>query len=287
MPARLSSLQPAARIRKRVQRLVTTLQTLVALPDPGATDIHQLRRSTKKLRAWLKLRRGPGGIPGAKHIERLLRENAARFAGARDATVRLQTLDQLPTLAGDKAVAATSLARCHALFASIMPSPTVAPDALAAQQLDATLRQLLSAEAVPEPVDTLVTALRRSYRNARKRLQQARASGAADDLHRFRRWAKYLCYQLELVCVLERGALAKLHRSLDTLGARLGTWHDLVVLEAQLRALHEPADIDPAVAAELGVAEALCQRAQRRLLARCLRIAASCFKNKPAQFPVK
>lgn len=284
MPARLPSLQPATRIRKRVRRLVTSLQAQIALPAPTPADIHQLRRNTKKLRAWLKLRRSVGRMQDARHMEGLLRGNAARFAAERDATVRLQTLEQLHLLAGSRQ-AVPRLTRCRALLMDNPPPARTEPDDLAHQQLEQALQHLLAVEPVPEQPSVLEPALRRTYRKARKRLRKARASGKVEDLHRFRRWAKYLCYQLELVCTLERGALAKLHSSLDTLCTRLGTWHDLVVLGESLRALHEPATHNDQLAAELEVAESLCLQAQRRLLTRCLRVAGTSFKIKAALFP--
>lgn len=286
MPTRAPTLQSTTRINLRVQRLLTRLQALLAQPSPTAGEIHQLRRNTKKLRAWLKLCRSARQLPDTRTLEARLRANAARFSAERDALVRLQTLEQLPALAGDKRAAPLQLPHCRALLANAAPSTRKLADVPTWQQLDEGLQQLLMTASDTLPAGALAAALRKTYGKARKRLKQARASGKEDDLHAFRRWAKYLCYQLELVCVLDRGALAKLQRSLDTLCSRLGTWHDLVVLEESLQALRETAAEDSALAAELDLADSLCRKAQRRLLTRSLRMADTCFRNKAAKLLV-
>lgn len=286
MPTRAATLQSPTRINKRVQRLLARLQALLALPSPTAGDIHQLRRNTKKLRAWLKLCRSANKAPDTRQLEAWLRANAARFSAGRDALVRLQTLEQLPALAGDRNPTPLQLPRCHALLANAAPSAGKETNAPTRQQLGESLQQLKVGENAVLTAGDLAAALRKTYRKARKRLKQARTSGSKDDLHAFRRWAKYLCYQLELVCVLDRGAMAKLQRSLATLCSRLGTWHDLVVLEESLQALRETAATDAELVAELELAGYLCHRAQRRLLTRCLRVAGTCFRNKAAKLAV-
>jgi CHAD domain-containing protein len=284
MPTRAATLQSTARINTRVQRLLTRLQALLALSSPAAADIHQLRRSTKKLRAWLKLRRNAGHGEDSRQFEAMLRANAARSSAGRDALVRLQTLEQLRALAGDRSAPALPLPRCHALLSGIAP-PGEHADTATLQQLDEGLQQLMT-ETDTASTAQLAAALRKTYGKARKRLKQARASGSEDDLHAFRRWAKYLCYQLELVCVLERGALAKLQHSLDTLCSRLGSWHDLVVLGESLQALRASTNMDAALLLELDEAERLCRKAQGRLLQRCLRVAGTCFKSKASKLPL-
>lgn len=286
MPTHPLTLQSATRIRKRVQRLVPRLQTLLAVPAPTTSDIHQLRRSTKKLRAWLKLCNSAGQLPHARQTENHLRANAARFSAERDALVRLQTLEQLPALAGDRSSEQPQFLRCRDLLANAVPVAGLQPDAPTLQQLDTSLQQLLVAEPVSMNTEVLGASLRKTYRKARRRLKRARRSGSTKDLHAFRRWAKYLCYQLELVCVRERGAVGRFQRSLVTLCSRLGTWHDLIVLEESLQALRETAAEDNGLAAELDLANSLCQKAQRRLLTRCLRVAGTCFKTRAAKLPV-
>jgi CHAD domain-containing protein len=285
MPTRAATLQSTARINTRVQRLLTRLQALLALPSPAAADIHQLRRNTKKLRAWLKLRRNARHGEDSRQFEAMLRANAARFSAGRDALVRLQTLEQLPALAGDRPAPGLPLPRCHALLASVAPPAGEHAATATLQQLDEGLQQLMTDTDIPSAAQ-LAAALRKTYGKARKRLKQARASGNEDDLHAFRRWAKYLCYQLELVCVLERGALAKLQRSLDTLCSRLGSWNDLVVLGESLQALRASTNMDAALLLELDEAERLCRKAQGRLLQRCLRVAGTCFKSKASKLPL-
>lgn len=285
-----AALQPEARIRKRIQKLAGALQRLTQLQQPTEREVHELRRSTKKLRAWLKL--DPDAAAPAQRLERLLRDNAACHAAARDATVRLQTLARLPALAAAPVPARHPFPVCRDLLAALPLTPAPPLTNAAARRLGTALSRLaLQGPAlIPEP--QLRSGLHTSYRKTRKRLRQARASGKADDLHRFRRWAKYLCYQLELVCRLQRGRLATLQRRLDLLCARLGSWHDVVVLEASLQKLLADCSTAPAAAAQttredLLLALKLCRRAAARLHASSLRLAATCFKDKPSRLPFR
>ena len=85
-------LQDAA-IRARVRKAIRAVATRLAVPLPPA-EVHQLRRALKQLRAWCRLLHA-SGQPGARRLQRGLRELAAHYGTARDAQVQLETLESL------------------------------------------------------------------------------------------------------------------------------------------------------------------------------------------------
>src|SRR4030095_4339353 len=74
----------------------------------------------------------------------------------------------------------------------------------------------------------------RVYRRGRQALAAVRRKPTAEYLHEWRKQAKYLRYQLDLLRPLAPKALTSLATTIDRLGDLLGDDHDLAVLRREV-----------------------------------------------------
>ncbi len=214
-------------------------RAIARLHQPGAKDVHEARKSLKKLRAWARLVRPALGDEHYRVINALLRDAARELSQTRDAAVAAQTLLRLRR---GRHLSADHYARLKPLLAPPLkttPSPTAARHA----------RRLLKAatlyvdDAALPPDDG---ALRAAHRRARQRCarlyRQCLADPDAEHLHRWRKHIKYLGYQCALLAPRDP-AVGQEIPALKALGELLGLHHDIHTLGLRLDQL-APADID-------------------------------------------
>lgn len=80
--------------------------------------------------------------------------------------------------------------------------------------------------------------LQRTYKRAAKLGERAFAGKInPDEVHDFRRWAKYLYYQLGFVRETDPELYQETQDKLDDLGRRLGRYHDLVLMREKISSL--------------------------------------------------
>jgi CHAD domain-containing protein len=276
---------PPGTIAKRLGKLLQDMEALLAQEAAlDAAGIHRLRRLGKRLRAWLRLWQDQGKLKGGGKTAALLGTAAAHYAALRDARVQRETLLRLPQLAGrDSSCDLSSIL----LLLPAGPTDIAAPlDPVLQRKLRKRLARLAATATLAEHPSQVQKGLRFTYRKAWHLLQNARETGDTEDLHRCRRWVKYLCYQLELVVQRSSGTVRQLHRHLEQLGTLLGEYHDVVLLQEVLVTVQqglENADTAPD-AGRLTQAVALCQAAQLRVLHAALELAANCFRASPKRF---
>lgn len=189
--------------------------------DVGADDIHEMRKSAKKLRAWLRLLRPELGERYAI-LNGLLRDASRRLSARRDADVARQTLLRLRR---GRRLTASQFQQLDAALAQLRP-PVVDADALA----DA--RRLLKAACVyladfdaAFDVETLGARLAQSRARCVRGLRRSRTTRSPEDLHAWRKQVKYYGYQCALVAPVLPQAAAPT-RALKALGETLGLHHD-------------------------------------------------------------
>lgn len=282
MVASTIHLLPLATINARVGKIVKELGALLHLAEPTPEDIHKLRRNTKKLRAWLRL------VDGSRKADRRLRDTAAVYSAARDAHVCQQTLQRLPLRAGININEATNV-----VFPACLQALR---DAAPAEQQTLNKRELdkagkLVATLKPDLRDAkdgkrLQKGLRAAWRKAHRLLEKIRVEHSIDDVHRFRRRVKYLCYQLELVVQRRNGETRAMHKQLEQLGTSLGDFHDLDVLQHLLHTLAGGSEPGSALLEELAVVDVLCEQEKARGLASCMDLADRCFQRNLFRLPV-
>ena len=193
---------------------------LADLRNPSDIDaaVHETRKGVKRLRAHLRLTRSAIDPAVYRGEDDDLRSIGLILAPARDAFVLGLTLEGLESSegwgpAGD----------------FIRANHRVAVDELLAGPVAEVLRRLAAVrQRWPRVGDVeaavITDGLARSYRRGRIGLDAAAAGEHARDFHRWRKWVKYLRYQLEAI-----GGDPAVVTSLTELGERLGLEHDHTV----------------------------------------------------------
>ncbi len=196
--------------------------------DQGDEAVHTARKATKRIRAALRLLRGSLG-PGKYHREnRGVRDAARPLTAIRDTFMLQRTLRSMtgapPSVErGLKA----EYRRERREF-----NRQGLRDALA--HLKAARRNLSEFSPVVPETASAAEGLGNTYRAGRKALAKAKSN---DDraLHEWRKQAKYLLNELELLRAVFGLDAKRLRRHADRLAAILGDDHDLGVLSEKLR----------------------------------------------------
>jgi hypothetical protein len=233
--------------------------------------VHETRKALKRVRALTRLLEGELGAKRADRERAVLRDAAARLAGARDAEVMVSTLDALVERhprelgRGRGVMELRSDLERERMRASARMLGDVATHERVAEEL-AAVRARVAKWKLPEnrPAAKLTgPGLEHIYRAGRTGRRRAdRRSADARVLHRWRKHVKDLRYAAEVLDV--RGAasgdpkpagkrrskrskreakrgrrIAKVARRADGLGEMLGEEHDLMLLAERVRA-HKP-----------------------------------------------
>lgn len=201
-----------------LDRAIDTLSS-----DQGDESVHAARKTAKRIRAALRLLRGSLG-PGKYHREnRGIRDAARPLTAIRDTFMLQRTLGGMADVP-------------PAVQRGLKLEYRRGRQAFERQGLRAALAQLkLTREhlsefscVVPESASA-VEGLGRTYRAGRKALAKAESDGDLM-LHEWRKQAKYLLNELELLHSVFGLDVKQLHRHADKLAALLGDHHDLGVL---------------------------------------------------------
>jgi CHAD domain-containing protein len=133
---------------------------------------------------------------------------------------------------------------------------------------------------VPDRWSAVGDGLRDVYRQARNACGQAEADPTVENLHEWRKQAKYLRYQLELLRPLWPERLGELAGEADRMGDLLGDDHDLAVLRQMLTD-------DPGRFGDEGDVEillALIDRRRAELEQEAVLLGRRFFQDKPRDF---
>lgn len=272
--ANLLLLSPDA-IFAAVEVLVAEDAQLLGKPQLSATEVHRVRVNGKKLRAWIRLVRLGGDHKRCSKAECWLRSTSRSLAEGRDARVRMETLAWLATRtssASTRAALALLSAPVDDVAGVTLPEPVSAAQAK---------RRLRCVTRLDPDAPELRRGLRKVYGRARA-LAQAAAQAEAhhSELHRCRRWVKYLGYQLELATGVRGKQGAPLQQALTELGSTLGSIQDLVVLEQHLDSLAADPDLRAAVRVTRKLLKSTCKRLTRKANG----MLAACFAATPREF---
>ncbi len=196
--------------------------------DQGDEAVHTARKATKRIRAALRLLRGSLG-PGKYHREnRGVRDAARPLTAIRDSFMLQRTLRSMTS-------APPSLERgLKSEYQRERRGFKRQGLRAAVTHLKAARRNLSELSPVVPEAASAVEGLGNTYRAGRKALVKAKSN---DDraLHEWRKQAKYLLNELELLRAVFGVDAGKLRRRAGKLASVLGDDHDLVVLSAKLR----------------------------------------------------
>ena len=230
------------------------VDVLVNPPEKGGVDkaVHESRKRMKEMRSLLRLLgkslRDEEGRPVRKDANAALRDAASRIGGARDAAVRVQTLDGLVDAFGDHLpdVAFAALReRLEAEHAATVRE-TAGDDLDAVIAALATVReQAATWHLKPRGWKAIAPGLRRLYKRGRVEWKEALATrdglapGDAHLYHEWRKRVKDLRYALELLRQTPGDLLGPMRDLAKTLTDDLGLDHDLFVLMHHALDAHE------------------------------------------------
>jgi len=219
-------------LRRLLFQQLDDSRRLLASPPLDDEAIHALRRNLKQCRALLLLLRPALGKVACRRESASIDAVAREFGPLRDRRVLHDTVEALATRSGDPVfdAFAAAIRREADQGASELPDRLARVGRFRLARCRVRLRRLRLAR---RNWSVLGPSLRRSYRAARRERDKARATGSDEALHAWRRWAKYLWHQLELLEGVDAD-VARLGNRMHALTDLLGRYHDLVVLRERV-----------------------------------------------------
>lgn len=212
---------------------------------PFDERVHQVRKRCKKMRGLLRLVRPV--LPDYSDENACFRDAARLISGVRDADTLIETYDAL-TGHFDAQIDRRAFAAIRRRLTE--DAKEVRRDPEVAERLE-TVRQILiearrrASEWTLE--DTGFCAIGggagKTYKRARRCMVEAWNSPGAEEMHQWRKRAKYHWYHARLLREIRPAMMAPHEAAAGELADLLGDHHDLAVLEARLR--DAPADFGP------------------------------------------
>lgn len=235
------ALKPGKSIGRQLKRIARTELGSASerlLQNPRTDDdVHEGRKSIKKVEALTTLLDQIGFAPPRKDVERL---RAARRALSRlrDADAIIETFDHVRSRFADRIPEHTAaMIRTHLTRRKSQVIRRARAGAGSLVRTGKTLRMIrrsVKRWAAPSiHLSDLPRLLRRSFRASRKTMKRARKRGRAPDFHAWRKRVKILGYQLRLTERLVSGLSTQIEEFKE-LQTALGEEHNLVVLRTTL-----------------------------------------------------
>lgn len=237
MKKKYPRLAPAG-VNQSVIALIENLHTHLGHPVRGHGYVHRIRVDIKRLRAWIRLIRDEEDTVGLRSIDRDLRDVMKKLSSRRDQQALMETLKWLEKKT-DKDVKQSPLraVRTHIEGSDGRITVDWANIKTALVNVLDTLKQHTQKF---DSVHMVRDGLQRTYKRAAKSGDKAFSGKInAEDVHAFRKWAKYLFYQLVVIQAAYPELYKETLENLEDLGNRLGRYHDLVLVKERLA--HVPA----------------------------------------------
>ena len=226
--------------------------------------VHELRKALRRARATVRLVADTLTRDDRRDLIRALVEARKLLSASRDLAVVPLALTEV-TL--DDAARTEALAIVTGARDAALPVDEVRSTLADAAARVAPLADVMAA-ALPATLDwgDLTEGLADTYRSARGDLKKARRSFPA--FHRFRKRAKELTYQLELLSDGIDGRTAALAHELSALGDELGPAVDVIMLRGFLEAHAAPPELLEAIDDDLGARVKAARKHARALFDR-------------------
>jgi CHAD domain-containing protein len=207
----------------------------------NATVPKKVRKCFKKVRAALRLMREELGDDVYRQENWCFRDAARLLSDARDADMLVEIVGKLIPLQFAEAVESGAFAKIHeALLANREEGRRVLDEDRAFAALEevakCALARLPDWRIERDGWAALESGLRRAYRTGRRALALAAENSSVINLHEWRKQAKHLMYQLELLDAAWTGSEKELGDQTQKLAQLLGNVHDLAVLRETLAA---------------------------------------------------
>jgi CHAD domain-containing protein len=288
-PSRRYRLKRGESVKKGVRRIAAgraddAIEQLDQARDGDfAAGVHEARKDLKKLRSLLRLAREGLGEETYRRENTRYRDAARRLSGARDAEVRLQTLDALEErFDGELPDGAASGFRD-----SLEQSRPEGAGSEHLRELETAASEIAEGRRRIRdwPLDRggwalIEPGLRRSYRRGRRRMARTREEPSGENVHEWRKRVKDLWYHLRIVRDAQPDALGGESDRAHDLSDALGDHHDLVVLAGEIRSRANAFEDETEREALL----AAISRRQDELLDDAFRIGDRVYAEKPGEF---
>jgi len=233
-------LRPGRRIQREVRRVAEErLDGAIGrldqvMTDPGAdieTLVHEVRKRCKASRGLVRLVE-PALGDGFRSFDRTVRDAANQLSTLRDAQAMVGAFDALLATRPHDDILRAVRDRQATLSTGATQAAVAADDdrISAARALLVEARDASQRWKIPRGFDTIEAGIVATYRQGRTSLLKAHADPTDHRLHEWRKAAKYLWYQMQLVHDAAPSVLGPLVDQLDVLAEALGDDHDLAVL---------------------------------------------------------
>lgn len=244
--------------------------------DQSAKHVHDARKALKKARSAIRLLRGVISDEERERAQDACRESAKRLSGARDAEVKLGTLQSVFGSNGSRTGVEEWRSELQVEAARLQSELTAERLAEALDAIEGVRRQFLGRELKAE--DELVAGnIGRGYRAGRKDGRKARSSEEPEVFHDWRKRSKDLRYQLEIASPRLPKSIRSIRKRAVQLSETLGDLHDLDVLKEDLASR----GFDQKVEKQLAK---LIEDARDLLVESCLSQGADTYEMKPGRF---
>ena len=253
--------------------------------DGFAESVHEARKDLKKVRGVLRLVRDEIGDEPYRRENERFRDAGRVLSGARDAEVKLETIDALREH-DDEAPTKTALRpyiRALERERDELASEDEERAALTVRvetELEAGLAALDDWVPQTDGWQLVGEGLARSYRRGRSRFADSREDPSAENVHEWRKRAKDLWYHLRILTPVWPEVVGELSDQTHELTDLLGDHHDLEVLAEDARGRRDRFD-DPEDLQELLRA---IERRQAELLGSALELGERLYAEKPKAF---
>jgi CHAD domain-containing protein len=278
--AKVSVLHDPAELRKALLRAfhaaVQTAKDAVGLVDRSSTDaVHDARKGLRRARAVLELVSGALPKSERRAVGKALQEARRALSTARDHAVAPSTLGSLALGDDDRATAKRVLDNAAEALPAVQEIKQVLAEAAArAAAQGEALEAALPAEI---DLDTVLDGVCGVYAEAR----HARRAGKHSKqwFHTWRRRAKELSYQLDLLCEHAGARTHAIHSELEGLTDTLGPAVDLVMVRDYLGTYNQGISAD-----EVSHLESAVDAQLDDLMKTTRRAGRDAFSQKPKKF---
>jgi CHAD domain-containing protein len=262
----------------RAEAALERLRESAAGEGDAAEAVHGVRKDMKKLRTVLRLLGFELGTKRHRRENARFRDAARALSEARDAEVKLETLEALAEhedLPGEPLDAWRKILDRDRVAAANFADDEEAV-AQARSLIEAGLESIRAWELEGDSWKLVEPAVVRTYRRGRRAMKKAKARRRAGDLHEWRKRAKDLWYELRLLSCAWPGPLEATAEEAHRLTDLLGDHNDLAVLRGDLRRRNLGE-------AETAALEAAIDRRQEELAAQAFSLGRRLYAERPQE----
>jgi CHAD domain-containing protein len=250
-----------------------------------AVAVHDTRKSLKRLRAAVRLGRDALGEGTYKRENQAFRDTGRRLAWVRDASVLIETLDDLEQAAGRELPSGATAGLRKRLEAErkealqSLKEDDVVIDAVLDELEDARTRTA-TWTLDTDGFSALEPGLRRIYRRGRKAMNAAAEEPSTENLHEWRKRVKDLWHAEQILRPASPKKMKKLAKRMHELSDLLGDDHDLAELR-KYAATHRQCFDDRVAQVAL---VAVIDRCRKDLQRGALSLGAKLYRRSPKRF---